>query len=146
MIVRTFPHWRAWLCTSLILGSCGCGTATNVSGKVTYEGAPVQEGFITFSPTSGKATPGAAPIKDGDYSVDTLLPGPHIVEITAAKKIQFALSTEEMEAKFKAAKAKGNTTGVVESADLIPANAINNRQTIDVKPGRQTLDFPLKKP
>ena len=146
MIVRTLSHWRVLLYTGFILGSCGCGTATNVSGKVTYEGTPVQEGFITFSPTSGKGTPGAAPIKDGDYTLDTLLPGPHLVEVTASKKIQFALSTEEMEAKFKAAKAKGNTTGVVESADLVPANAVNNRQTIDVKQGRQTLDFHLKKP
>ena len=137
---------RACVAALFLAASCGCGTATNISGKVTYEGAPVEEGFITFFPKNDKGATGAAPIKDGAYSVDTLLAGPHLVEITSPKKIQFALSTEEMEAKFKAAKAKGNTTGVVESADLIPANAINNRQIIDIKPGRQTLDFHLKKP
>ncbi len=140
------PRPRVWFVALLFMGSCGCGTATTVSGQVTYEGTPVQEGFITFYPQSDKGATGAAPIKDGAYSLSTLLPGPHLVEITSPKKIQFALSTEEMEAKFKAAKAKGNATGVVESADLIPAKAVNNRQTLDVKPGAQTLDFHLKKP
>lgn len=134
------------LFTCLALASCGCGSATTVTGQVTYEGTPVSEGYITFFPTNEKDTGGAAPIKDGVYTLSTLQPGPHLYEVTASKKIKFALSTEEMEAKFKSEKAKGNATGIVESADLIPPNAINNRLTIDVKPGRQTVDVHLKKP
>jgi len=106
----------------------------------------VEEGFITFFPNQAKGAEKAGPIKAGAYEVSGLTPGPHVVEVIANKKIQFALSSEEMEARFKAAKAKGNATGVVESADLIPANARGNRQTVDIKPGWQTLDFHLKKP
>jgi hypothetical protein len=133
------------LAASLAVGACGCGSSTNASGQVTYEGVPVKEGYITFFPADEKGPMSAAQITDGSYQL-TMSPGRHLVEITAAKKIQFALSSEEMEAKFKAAKSKGNASGIVESADLIPANAVGNRQTIDVKSGTQTLDFHLKKP
>jgi hypothetical protein len=125
---------------------CGCGSTNSASGKVTYEGADIEEGYITFFPNQTKGAEKASPIKAGAYEVSGLTPGPHIVEVTATKKIQFALSSQEMEAKFKAAKAKGNATGVVESADLVPANAKGNRQTVDVKAGSQKMDFHLKKP
>ena len=144
--IWTKSYATACILSCLLLACCGCGAATGASGKVTYEGTDVEEGFITFFPNHPKGSAKASPIKAGAYQVSDLTPGPHIVEVTASKKIQFALSSEEMEAKFKAAKAKGNATGVVESADLIPANARGNRQAVDIKPGRQTLDFHLKKP
>jgi hypothetical protein len=130
----------------LLLGSCGCGGGNSVSGKVTYEGADVDEGFITFFPTQAKAIEKASPIKAGVYEAIGLAPGPHIVEVTASKKINFAVSREEMAAKFKEAKAKGNATGIIEPADLIPPNARGNRQTVEIKAGAQTMDFHLKKP
>jgi hypothetical protein len=134
------------LCWLVLCGFvlCGCGSTNSVAGKVTYKGADVEEGYITFFPNQTKGAEKASPIKAGAYEVSGLTPGPHIVEVTASKKIQFALSSEEMEAKFKAAKAKGNATGVIESADLIPANAKGNRQNVDIKAGSQKMDFHLK--
>jgi hypothetical protein len=146
MPVSPYVLSRACFYAIFLVASCGCGAASTVKGQVTYEGAPVTDGFVTFFPQSDNGPTAAAPIKDGAYSINTLLLGPHIAEITASKKINHAMSTEEMEAKFKAAKAKGNATGIVESGDLIPPIAVNNRQTIDIKPGSQTVDFHLKKP
>jgi hypothetical protein len=45
----------------------------------------------------------------------------------------------------KEAAAKG-TSGGVERADEVPANAVGNNAEVEVKPGPQTLDFHLKRP
>jgi hypothetical protein len=128
----------ATMCCLLLVG---CGGGTSVSGKATYEGTAIDDGFITFFPSQPKGSEKAGPIKAGAFEIHELTPGPHVVEITATKKIQFAASTEELAAKFKAGKSKGN-----ESADLVPPNAVGNRQTVEIKAGRQQIDFHLKKP
>ena len=46
----------------------------------------------------------------------------------------------------KVAAARGDTTGIIERADVVPANAEGNNLTINLKPGRQTMDFHLKRP
>lgn len=75
-----------------LLAVVGCGggsdvTRYDVSGTVTFDGAPVPAGTITFLPASGNTGPGgSATIKDGKY--DTAAGGkgptggPHTVVIT----------------------------------------------------------------
>jgi hypothetical protein len=36
------------------LALCGCGSTNSVAGKVTYDGADVEEGYITFFPNQTK--------------------------------------------------------------------------------------------
>ena len=71
----------------------GCGPSNplgrqTVSGKVTLDGAPLDQGTIAFSPVS--TTEGVSSgmvIKDGEYSIPTvrgLPPGKYLVRINSA--------------------------------------------------------------
>jgi hypothetical protein len=58
----------------------------SVTGTVTLDGAAVQSGSISFSPTEGQATSGGAVISNGKYSIprdNGLLPGKYRVSISA---------------------------------------------------------------
>ena len=64
---------RFWLMLFLCTGTAaivGCGgdgiERVGVSGTVSYQGQPVQEGMISFEP-QGAGTPAGAIIKDGKY-------------------------------------------------------------------------------
>lgn len=80
------------LCAAvLLLSQIGCGPADprgqNVSGSVTYKGAPVQMGDIQFLPKSGNPGPaGSAKILNGKYDTAAeggkgTVGGPHEVII-----------------------------------------------------------------
>jgi hypothetical protein len=64
-----------------IVACLGCGDDTGlakrypVSGKVTYKGAPIESGRISFEPTTPDARPAAGQIENGRYSLTTLAPG-----------------------------------------------------------------------
>ena len=77
--------------TALMLFA-GCGKSSSVeryelSGKMTFHGAPVPVGVILFEPAKGNGGPGAmAEIHDGEYRTPPgkgTVGGPHIARITA---------------------------------------------------------------
>ncbi len=55
-------------------GGDGLGKRYTVSGRVTYKGAPLPSGTITFLPEDSKARPAAGTITDGNYTLTTLSP------------------------------------------------------------------------
>jgi hypothetical protein len=131
----------AILFPALILGMAapGCGTSASVSGQVTYEGAAVKKGLITFLPADGNGPAAAGPITDGSYRVDNLTPGPKVVQIVSTEDTTApVVDLEEVRKK------KGK--GPAPSSALIPANAVGNNTGVEIKAGAQTLSFDLKKP
>ena len=56
-------------------GGDGLGKRYPVSGRVTYKGAALPSGTITFLPEDSKAKPAVGTITDGNYSLTTLSPG-----------------------------------------------------------------------
>ena len=73
----------AFLCVVCI----GCGNGlVKVSGKITYNNAPVKDGQIRFLPVSGKGPSAAAIIINGQYSVE-VMPGEKKVEVLGYKII-----------------------------------------------------------
>lgn len=58
----------AFLVVILFLASCG-SKVSEVSGTVQVDGAPVEEGTISFTPASGTTQTNAGAIKGGKYSV-----------------------------------------------------------------------------
>jgi hypothetical protein len=68
------------LLTSVLFLS-GCGQSTgNVSGKVTYKGAPLRGGTVGFVDSSGR-TMGAAMEEDGTFKIKNLPTGEYIVTV-----------------------------------------------------------------
>lgn len=134
-------------CAALVCIPAGCGPATaNISGEVTYDGSPVGDGYITFTPTDGKGKDASSPIKAGRYSVTGVSPGNKTVKIVAVKQVSFASTSEEMKQKAAAAQKSGNNDGLVAPADTIPENAIGNNVAVDIQPGDNPKDFKLKSP
>jgi hypothetical protein len=79
----------------VLLGGCG-GEGDNlprqaVWGKVTLDGKPLEQGTITFSPTSELPTPGMVTITGGSYSLPKaqgLVPGSYKVSILAKESTE----------------------------------------------------------
>jgi hypothetical protein len=127
-----------------ILSGCGPTTAT-VSGEITYEGKPVEDGYITFTPADGKGTDAGGPITSGRYRITKVPPGPKVVKVIGVKKVNFASTSAEMMQKAAEARKAGNYGGLVDPADTIPENAQGNNAQIALNVGENSHDFHLKK-
>lgn len=103
--------WAAWLIAATVAGCGGgepAGEGVAVTGKVSFDGAPVEEGTVTLVPLGGAGATVTAPIKGGVFRTtraDGPAPGRHRVEIRA-----FAAPSSAASAKAKAkAEAAVNT-------------------------------------
>lgn len=77
----------ALLATSMILGCGPSGLDTQpVSGKVTFDGQPVQEGRILFRGTGSDPRAFSAEIKNGEYQLEAFA-GKMRVEVTASRPV-----------------------------------------------------------
>jgi hypothetical protein len=128
-----------------LLSGCGPSAAT-VSGEVTYDGKPVEKGFITFIPADGKGKDGGGEIIAGRYRATDLPPGPKVVKVIGVKKVSFASTSEEMKRRSAEAREANNYDGLVDPADTIPDNAEGNNFQVEIKVGANVHNFHLKKP
>jgi hypothetical protein len=125
-----------------LLGAGGCGEAggPSLSGSVTYNGEPVEDGFVTFSPT-GSGTSFAAKVTGGKYAPEKVYPGEFKVLVQGTRAVVVPKTREEAEQL-----AKANAGKPPQSPDYISVNAEGNGQTVEVKEGDQTLDFAITGP
>jgi hypothetical protein len=130
---------------TFFLPACGSSVST-ISGEVTYENEPIHKGRIEFMPEDGQGVGGGGDIIDGKYRVTGLQPGPKRVQITATKVVPFARSSAEMAQRAREAKARGDISGLIDPADIVPPDAEGNNAIVELQPGSQTRDFALKKP
>jgi hypothetical protein len=139
--------WLLLLASLALITLAGCGSSdASISGKVTLDGVPLERGFINVMPADGGSAPAGGEITNGSYSVKEIPPGKKIIEIIGVKKVTFASSTDEMRLAAEEAKKKGDDSGLVEPADIIPRNAEGNLQEIELVAGSQSKDFALKTP
>ena len=140
------------LVTAVVLSFlAGCDSSSKtiaVSGKVTYDGQPVEYGTISFGPTAGGPVAGGE-INNGQYSVKNVTPGKNIVNITSMQKVsgpmtyeQNRMSPEQME-KNPAATKKAEKQA---SREMVPANAVGNGATVEITAPNESQNFDLKKP
>jgi hypothetical protein len=146
---------------ALIIASCGepdygFGKRYPVTGKVTYNGQPLQKGSINFIPDGQKGAGASGTIDNGTYTMSTggdgdgARPGKYKVTIISKED-----TTEKAKADFQ--KVSGNaSSGMIprqylmsaEAAakSLIPEGYGDPRTTnleADVKEQPNTIDFPL---
>jgi hypothetical protein len=119
---------------------CGQGASTSLSGSVTYNGAPVENGSVSFAPVGGGTSFGAE-IVDGRYAAEKPTPGKFQVLIRADRPAQIVKTREEAERQLEA-----NAGNPLVSANYIPEDAAGNGQQVEIKSGSQTLDFALTGP
>lgn len=132
---------------SLVATTVGCGSPTaNVQGKVSYEGSPIQKGMVTFTPADGKGTVVGCNIENGQYSAKGVTPGKNIVTVAATKQVTFSRSSEEMSKMAASNAGKGGIEGLIDPADIVPADAKGNGAEHTVNTGSNTLDLQLSKP
>jgi len=152
----------------LVMTSCGTtddglGQRFPVSGKVTYNGNPLEKGSISFVPEDGKGIGASGAIQNGSYTMSTggnndgAPAGKYKVTITA-KEDSLAKAKADFE---KARAARKNTSGTedlaiiprqfmvkaeAEAKSLIPAGYGDSRTTTltaEVKAQSNSIDFTL---
>ncbi|MBX9680945.1 MAG: hypothetical protein K2X38_19490 [Gemmataceae bacterium] len=73
------------LCFSTFLTGCNDGLPrASISGKVTLDGKPLEQGLIAFAPLDGKSGTGGGPIEKGVYKAEVPL-GSFRVTISGTK-------------------------------------------------------------
>lgn len=143
--------WVVGMCLGLAVLS-GCGSSGTVSGKITYEGQPLNGGTVTFiSSQDGK--PYSGPIQsDGSYRVEKIPTGktkitvqvpepPQIPDI--ARKSFGPPPGADVPEEAKKMFGLGNTKLVQIPKDY--ADPERSGLSYEVKAGHQTYDIVLKK-
>jgi hypothetical protein len=125
-----------FLSTTLMIMGCGDQKESEVSGTVTYDGKPLEQGSIRFSPVSGTGPSGGGAIKDGKYSAKNLTPGMSKVSISGTKVTE----TKKMDY------GSDGTQVVTTGEDIVPEKYNKASELkFELKPGSQTKDFDLPK-
>jgi hypothetical protein len=117
----------------------GCGQSNSLSGKVTYNGEPVQSGSVRFDSSDGSGPGFGAEVADGKYSTDKVRLGKHRVYVRGLQDAPPMTREQQMDSRKS-----GNRYGL--PVDYIPEDAEGNGQTVEITSGSNTLDFELKGP
>jgi len=134
MFLGNVSQWKIVAALSLLtLIGCGGDVGYDLSGKVTFDGNPIPEGMIYFSPDSSKGNKGStgyAKIKNGAYDTASeggmkRLAGPVIVKI------------DGFDPSAKGSQTPGDTSGEVTIKSLFPTY----QTTADLTSGTVTQDF-----
>jgi hypothetical protein len=128
------PGFRVASVGLVLISVAGCGGASKVevTGNVTYQGKPIEEGRIRFEPVEKLIAPEGAVIRDGVYHVKLPL-GLAKVGITGVRKKEQKLDS----------KANGPTRPIYE--ELVPKKYNDEPEiTAEIKADTNRLDFDLK--
>lgn len=122
-----------------MLMGCGGSNRLPMNGEISFEGVPVEYGYVQFSPVAGTTGPtSGADIKDGAYevaSVRGLIKGSYRVEIQSWKRSGKVSVDSVTGEKFQG----GNLV------QLLPAKYNKDSElTVEIEPGKRTFDFHLK--
>ena len=125
----------AGLLAAGMVAVAGCGAddgTADVSGTVSFEGKPIENGSINFIATDGKGTGGGV-IKDGKYAATKVPVGPAKVQISGSKVV----------GKKKAYNTPDSPMQDI-TAEMLPKKYNEQTElTFEVKPGKNEKNFEL---
>jgi hypothetical protein len=148
------PGWGLIVC--LLLGTAGCASKGDISGKVLYQGKPLPGGTVTFLPAGGKGAFNSSIQKDGSYSLTKVPPGEVTITVETESKKPAPQTTPQAAAKARRYIEKmqknwpGRTLSRLPSKEQyvpIPASYKDPEKsglTYTVTGGTQTYDIELK--
>jgi hypothetical protein len=122
-----------------ILG-CGGNSTGTVTGTVTFEGQPIEQGQITFSPAGTEGSTAGDKIANGKYTVKDLKPAKYHVVVEATKEPKFTSPGDPANNRTKTAEE------IRAQYDPLPLDTKGKEQDLEVKGGEQVLDFKLTSP
>jgi hypothetical protein len=133
--------FRGLLCALIATGGaaigCSKGPAVGtVTGDVTFEGQPVQDGYVSFTPVDGNSQTGGASIVDGKFKAEQV----------PATKMKVELHGNRKTGKKIKAYDTPESPVADEVVELLPPKYnVNSDLTLDVKQGAQHVNYELKK-
>jgi hypothetical protein len=123
-------------CTVLVVAITGCARdeLLDVSGRVSFDGTPVQDGTISFRPSDGAGPTAGGLVVDGHYAL-RVAPGTKRVEIQEYKHVGMQRAVES-----------DPTSPIVPRTKAILPEKYNAKTTLtfDVRGSTDTADFDLR--
>lgn len=117
-----------------LLTVIGCGTGpSELTGKVTLDGKPVESGKITLIPADGKGQTAGGDIKDGAYTVPGVPSG----------TVKVSLSAPKVVGKKKLYNTPNSPEMAITEEALPERYNVKSTLTVDIKAGRNTKDWEL---
>lgn len=109
---------------------CSRNATTSVRGKVTWNGDPIEKGYITFYPVESTDSTKGAEIVDGEYKVADLAPGRRRVFISVPPNVEVR---------------DGNRLKLIPNRARITQQTPGNNQVVEVRPGSSEINVTLGK-
>jgi hypothetical protein len=120
---------------AVLLNGCGNQGLVAVSGKITIDGKPADEGSVVFSPVDGEGPNMGTQIKNGEYQfsgVNRMTPGKKKVELVAV---------------LKTGKRIPAGPPLPKGTMVDDVKRFSSKETCNITPGQtQSVDFDLKPP
>ena len=102
--------------------------------------------MVNLKPSDVKGSVVGCNIENGKFNATGVTPGKNGLTVAAVKSVTFSRSSDEM-SKMAASKAgKGSIEGLIDPADVVPADAVGNGAEHMINEGSNTLDLKLSKP
>jgi len=124
---------RCSLALALLPLVLGCGSSeTVVSGTVTVNDQPLAQGYITFFPIEGTKAIRGTDVIDGRYQIKAMPAERRRAVISGTPDVQLAVNGIGPQ-----------TLKIMPTANAISPRTKGNQQTVEIRPGKQTIDFAL---
>ncbi|MEX2306872.1 MAG: hypothetical protein WD738_04735 [Pirellulales bacterium] len=141
MTVRYTPLVILMFLPFVCVPGCGRSSQCTVSGKLTFNGQPIQDGSIRFFPVDGTDGHGAvAKIENGQYTITSqsnFRSGKYAVQITALRKTGRMIAPREVMPGDDGSPAE-------EVIQFIPSKYNSNSELqADLQPGQNSYDLEL---
>jgi len=131
--------WSCALAAAVFCAADGCSTGPavgTVTGEVTFDGQPVKDGHISFTPVDGQGQTGGAKIVDGRFKAEQVPATKMKVEIHGNKPTGRKIKAYDTP----------QSPSFDEVVELLPPKYnFQSELTLDVKRGSQDVKYDLKK-